>query len=232
MPTAAGWVKLHRQTLDNGWLQNPKLLAFWIYCLLKASHKETTVTVGFQRVNLQPGDFIFGREKAETDLKLSAQNIRTIISNLKINGNITVKVTNKFSIITVANWHTYQSLESDANSLNVSLLTNNQPATNHKQEVKKEKTIKTSPFEDGFDEFWNLYPRKVGKVAAVKAWNKLHPPQGKVLETLSWQVECDAWVKDAGKFIPHPATWLNDGRWDDEPTETATASFSQGGFYT
>ena len=87
MPTAAGWVKLHRQTLDNGWLQNPKLLAFWIYCLLKASHKETTVTVGFQRVNLQPGDFIFGREKAETDLKLSAQNIRTIISNSKSTRN-------------------------------------------------------------------------------------------------------------------------------------------------
>lgn len=77
-----------------------------------------------------------------------------------------------------------------------------------------------------FSEFWKMYPRRVGKDKAWKAWQKVKPSQellGQMLATLAWQVKQEDWTKDRGQFIPHPATWLNNGRWDDEPTDTLPA---------
>ena len=67
-----------------------------------------------------------------------------------------------------------------------------------------------------FAEFWKAYPRKVGKRAAQRAWEKLKPPLPKVLETIAAFKASRGWRKDGGQFIPHPATWLNRGSWDDE----------------
>lgn len=74
----------------------------------------------------------------------------------------------------------------------------------------------------GFMDFWRTYPRKVGKVAAEKAWKKLAPPHdlvGVILAALEQQRTWPQWVKDSGQFIPHPATWLNGQRWDDAPPD-------------
>lgn len=70
----------------------------------------------------------------------------------------------------------------------------------------------------GFDEFWSAYPKKVGKGAAEKAWAKAkvgnHLEQ--VLQALDVQKHSEQWRKDNGQFIPNPATWINQRRWEDE----------------
>ena len=68
----------------------------------------------------------------------------------------------------------------------------------------------------GFAEFWKVYPRKVGKLAAGRAWKRLRPPLPKVLAALEAWRNSPEWLKDGGRYIPHPATWLNRGGWDDE----------------
>jgi hypothetical protein len=73
-----------------------------------------------------------------------------------------------------------------------------------------------------FAEFWRLYPRKVGKTVAWRAWQKVNPSSELVatmLSVLAWQKQQDSWLKDGGQFIPHPSTWLNQGRWEDEPQD-------------
>lgn len=70
-----------------------------------------------------------------------------------------------------------------------------------------------------FDRFWKLYPRKIGKGNAEKAWKKLRVTQplfDKICSALSAQVASPDWMKDGGQFIPYPATWLNGKRWEDE----------------
>lgn len=70
-----------------------------------------------------------------------------------------------------------------------------------------------------FETFWSTYPRKVGKDAARKAFEKRRPDDellGQMLTAIRRQVLSPAWVKDGGQFIPHPSTWLNEGRWQDE----------------
>lgn len=77
---------------------------------------------------------------------------------------------------------------------------------------------------DGFEAFWQAYPRKVAKAAALKAFAKLEPDPAllsQMLAALEVQKNSASWKKDGGQFIPHAATWLNGRRWEDEiPTGT------------
>jgi hypothetical protein len=75
---------------------------------MKASHKRKTVLVGYQEVQLEPGDFVFGRRKAAAALNLSERSIRTCISALKKAGRVTTKTTSKYSIISIIKWADYQ----------------------------------------------------------------------------------------------------------------------------
>jgi len=76
----------------------------------------------------------------------------------------------------------------------------------------------------GWEEFWKAYPRKVSKKSALRAFTKLGPDAG-LLQTILRALEVhrrqDCWVKDGGQFIPHPATWLNGRRWEDEVGKAA-----------
>jgi len=95
---------------------------------------------------------------------------------------------------------------------------------NHKDtdtdtDTDKNKNNTPPMVDDLFPKFWKMYPNKKGKSAAEKAWKKLKVTAdlfGQIAEGLAAQVVCEAWVKDGGQFIPHPATWLNGKRWEDE----------------
>jgi uncharacterized protein YdaU (DUF1376 family) len=73
--------------------------------------------------------------------------------------------------------------------------------------------------DNDFDVFWKEYPKKVGKDSARKAWDKTKPNLDVVIKALEWQKQSDQWFKSNGQFIPNPSTWLNQGRWEDEPPE-------------
>lgn len=124
-----GYVLTWRKTLDSGWLRNHKLWAFWSYCLLKATHREFDAIVGLQVVHLLPGQFIFGRKVASKETGLTEQEIRTVIAFLIKAGNLTIKTTNKFSIITIVNWHIYQPKPFENNQQINQQLTNKEPHT-------------------------------------------------------------------------------------------------------
>lgn len=70
-----------------------------------------------------------------------------------------------------------------------------------------------------FDRVWNVYPRRVGKKEARKAWDALKPNHQtvrEILEALQWQSVSKDWQKDGGKFCPHLSTYLRGERWTDE----------------
>ena len=74
-----------------------------------------------------------------------------------------------------------------------------------------------------FDAFWASYPRKIGKDAAWRAWQQRRPDTdltAAILAAVAWQVRQDNWLREGGRFIPNPATWLKAGRWQDEPSQT------------
>lgn len=73
-----------------------------------------------------------------------------------------------------------------------------------------------------FAMFWGKYPRKLGKSDALKSFTKLIKSSKDVdkfmttcLASLEWWKAQQSWMRDGGKFIPYPATWLNKGHWKD-----------------
>jgi len=135
-----GYIKLWRKSLDSGLLQNPKIWTFWSWCLMKATHKKRSQMIGFQKVKLLPGQFVFGRRTASKELSLSEQTIRTCVTRLSKMGKLTTKPTNKFSIITIINWGSYQADQTTVNHQINPVATQCQPSANHKQECKNVKT--------------------------------------------------------------------------------------------
>ncbi len=68
-----------------------------------------------------------------------------------------------------------------------------------------------------FEDFWNIYPKKRSKQKAQEKFLKL-PREflPKILRAVREQKESHEWQKEGGQFIPHPTTWLNGKRWEDE----------------
>lgn len=106
------------------------------------------------------------------------------------------------------------------------------PTTVFQPQVNKQVSNKTSnnppisPQGDAFETFWMAYPKKRAKAAARKAWIKLSPDantRAEIMRALSVQRRSQEWQREDGRFIPYPATWINQRRWEDE-VETKPAA--------
>jgi len=87
-----------------------------------------------------------------------------------------------------------------------------------REDILSEKSDK-NVVKNRFDEFWKSYPKKIGKGAAEKAYKKIKPTaelQSQILSAVEKAKQTEQWQKQNGQFIPHPATWLNQKRWEDE----------------
>ena len=76
-------------------------------------------------------------------------------------------------------------------------------------------SVSDHKYTDDFEIFWHEYPKKVGKKEAFKAFKRVKEPLSVLIAAVRAQEQSAMWNKENGRFIPNPATWLNQGRWDD-----------------
>lgn len=126
--------------------------------------------VGYQEITLLPGEFIFGRHKAAKELRLTERCVRTCLQTLEKCQNVTIKTTNKFSIVSIINWSSYQGDEISNDHQNDQQVTNKRPASdqqlttnkNDKNDKNDKNTPPTPPQKKGgvfsFDELSKNYP--------------------------------------------------------------------------
>lgn len=69
---------------------------------------------------------------------------------------------------------------------------------------------------DAFARFWAVYPKKVGKKDAQRAFGKVNVDVQILLDAVERHKKSNQWCKDGGQYIPNPSTWLNQERWTDE----------------
>jgi len=120
-----------------------------------------------------------------------------------------------------------EALKSQANQANASDASldqaNQANASNkNKNKSKNKNTESETETEELFERFWSAYPRKVGKPDAKKKFQALKPDDALVEKMIasinSWK-PTDQWQDE--RFIPHPATWLHQRRWEDEPPKSS-----------
>lgn len=104
-----GYINLHRKLLDSGMLRNHSLFTLWVYCLLKANHKPNTFIWNGEKVTIQRGQFISGRKEIAKDLNMNESCTYRNLKKLEKLGNVNIKSNNKFSLITVCKYNTYQT---------------------------------------------------------------------------------------------------------------------------
>jgi predicted phage replisome organizer len=137
-------------------------------------------------------------------------------------------------IINIVNWEKHQNIERlqqirEQTRTRVARFREKQrllsePVTLRNAEVtqqNKNKNKNIYMLKNGFNLFWERYPKKLAKRDAEKAFAKIKPDEklfNLILEKLELYKKSEAWLKDGGQYIPYPATWLNGRRWEDEIT--------------
>jgi len=183
-----GYIKLYRLALEKPIFQNAELWQFATYCLLKATHKPVEQMVGRQVVKLTPGQFVMTVDSAVKELLSTPHKIRVCIKNLKKLEFVTNKTTNRYTLITVVNWDTYQGCEIEGAEKNANKQqTNNKQTTNKRVSTIYNKNIK------------NIKKERIKERKKKPAALKFSPPTGSDLKKSNPWLNATAW----DEFIEH-----------------------------
>ncbi|MDO8596397.1 MAG: hypothetical protein Q7R45_07220 [Sulfuricaulis sp.] len=214
----------------------------WLWLIGSAAWKAKRVRAGRATVDLERGECAFATRFLATRWQWSESRVRRFLNRLKIDAMVTTLATHETTRITICNYDKYAFGRRTDDDENDGLP--DAPPTHRrrkeeelnkdkKEEVKKEIELalraddivdqpinsrETSDWpKDYRDRFWNAYPRKQAKKAAFKALDKLK----KTGEVTFAKLMAGVANIPIGEpiFIPHPATWLNRGGWDDEPVK-------------
>ena len=175
--------------------------ALWMYLLLNAAHKKYDTLIGSERVTLNPGQLITGRKKIAKDLKINESKIQRILKLFENCKQIEQQTNNLCRVISILKWDDYQQSNIQVN--------------NERTLYKNTNNIKNI-YIDQFNEFWNVYNKKVSKPKAITAYNRaLKKVDHKtIMDALKKQKKL--WVGKDKAYIKHPTTWLNQECWEDE----------------
>ena len=222
-----GWLKLYRSILDSAVFQDAEILKVWIWLLCNVAFEQHDTICYGKVIHLKPGQIATGRKKIAQCTDLNENKVYRALTALKSLGNIEIKATNKYSIITVVNWDKYQdengkrtSSEQQTNSKTTTEeQQDNSKRTQHKngKNGKKEKNIYICSF---FQSVWDEYPKKLGKNKVTKAAMEQLEEAGEdaVMSAVRRYVEK---IKRDGtdeKYIMHGSTFFN-GAWRDYVVE-------------
>jgi len=107
-----GWVKLHRQILDNPIVcKDSEYFSIWCYLILNATHTEYDSIFKGERIKLKPGQLITGRKSISTKFNISESKVQRVLKKLEIEQQIEQQTSSTNRLISIVNWGSYQNSE-------------------------------------------------------------------------------------------------------------------------
>lgn len=106
-----GWIKIHRDIWNNPWMYKPNVLTVWVYILCHVNYQPTDVIFEGKRVTLQPGQGLFKFTEVAELLRISVATLHRITEVLKNENQIEKQSSPRNTVVTVVNWHKYQTIE-------------------------------------------------------------------------------------------------------------------------
>lgn len=107
-----GWIKLHRKICEWEWYSDTNTFHLFIHFLLHANHEPRH----WRGIDIDAGQLLTSRESLALQTGISERGIRTSLEKLKSTNEVTIKSTNKYSIITIVKWSEYQLIDQQATS--------------------------------------------------------------------------------------------------------------------
>lgn len=192
-----GWIKLHRSIVDWGWYRDTNTRSVFIHLLLTANNEDKT----WRDIVIHKGQTIIGRKALALKLGMTERTVRTAITHLISTNEITIKATNKFSLVTIVKWADYQG---GATIKATSRKTNNRPTTDQQPTTPKE--------------YKNIRNKEEIYVEVINFFNETFGKQTKSYAT--WQENCDFHLKtySVADIKQAIANWKRYGWWAKEPS--------------
>lgn len=204
------------------------MIHFGLVDLLGGSWEAAAVLARIEYRSGRDGWWTATLDEMQADMRLGPRPLRRALQELRDAGMLVSERVNRFNAtqrwrIVIAgrtvNDETSFS-ESDVSFVSESDETSSSLCSNNVEELEEQPPTPLRAVVDAaFDRWWELYPRKQGKEAARKAYAKAARavPHAVLFDALVVQRGALGQQQAKGGFCPHPATWLNQGRWDDDP---------------
>jgi len=174
-----GWIKLHRKLIDNPIMKDPELLQLFVYCLLRANHKEKSIFHGNTLIEIGRGEFITGRYEMAEYLEQNPNTLYNRMKKLEKFGFIGLKTNNKFTIVNVHKYDIYQESDEEVSTTDQQQINTDKNGKNDKN-VKNntnKSTAITFPTPEGIkEELWSEYldlRKKKRSVMTQEAYTRL-----------------------------------------------------------
>lgn len=186
----------------------------WLSTINKASLKKQVVGVFSTREEAEKNEVALIVEHRGNAL---IRNHRLYIESKHINLGLSDLTTVVASLTTGLSESDEGVVKSDNKGLSESATT----IDNSKDTKTKDKNLSRNPdcATKGFEDFWSLWKNKKDKKRARQAFDKIAPDADllqTILAAVAAQNASAEWIKEGGSYIPHPTTWLNGARWEDE----------------
>lgn len=198
-----GWIKIHYKFLQWEWANDANMVSLFIHLLLKANYKDKN----WKGQMVKRGQLITGRKALEIETGISQQSIRTCLERLKSTNELTIKSTNKYSLITICNYEQYQTRSTNKSPTDQP--STNQQLTTPKEGKKVKKYIPPTCSEVISYFLENGYTEVAGR-RAFEYYNVAEWVDSKGNKVKSWKQKMrGVWFKDENKHIERKNQVIN-----------------------
>jgi hypothetical protein len=214
----SGWIKLHRSLLAWEWYTDANTMRLFTHLLLTVNYESKN----WRGIDIKRGQIITSVDKLSQQIGLSSQKIRTSLSKLKSTSDITIKTTNRNTLVGITNYELYQSKGDEETSQLTSKSTNKKQSNNNQITTTKEvKNIRSEEDKnkDLFDLFWITSSKRGDKKKAYSYFNKILNKKDSPQAFTDFLINDIKQRKESGQLgfdQMHITTYLNGERFDDE----------------
>lgn len=213
-----GWVKIHRQLKDKAYYKDSEFIHLWLHLLLCANHDNGEYLNGYEIVKLKKGQFITGRKKLSLETGISESKIERILKVFESEQQIEQQTNSRNRLISIVSWDKFQQSEQQKDSKWTASEQQVNTNKNEKNYKNEKNIIEVYPT---FEDFWNLYDKKVDKPKSESKWNSLTQSEKESIMNY-----LPAYIQSTPdkQFRKHPKTFLTNKSWNNEITTNKSES--------
>lgn len=167
-----GWIKLWRKAVEGDLAQNAYLWALWNWLLYAATWKPTSIIWQGKRRDIPPGTVILGIKEIAEKWDCSQSTVKKWLTYLQSSERIALETSSRGTLITVLNWNTYQSSDSERREPSENEVgaecdqSENEVGLN--EEVKKERKKEQYSLAEGLPECIEAWSQTLSKLRVEK----------------------------------------------------------------